>query len=98
MHRPVSPPELGGLAEQAPKLRQVRSEIERIDYRSVAGSRRAFAAIARLLENSASAALRRTVISAMRDLILNAGDAKGNVVPSSVREVRKLALELNAAS
>src|SRR5207245_10927389 len=49
---------------------------------------------ARLLENSALAALRRTVISAMRDLILNAGDAKGNVVPSSVREVRKLALEL----
>ncbi len=63
-------------------------------YQSLADSHRASATITRLLENTDSVAARRAVISAMRDLIVTTPDTDGNVLPRSVREVRKLALEL----
>jgi hypothetical protein len=54
-----------------------------------------FTTIARLLENTDSGAARRTVISGMRELILTTAGTDGNVPPSPVREVRKLALEFD---
>jgi serine/threonine protein kinase len=80
--------------EVARSLPQLRSEIRRIGYQSLADSRRAFADIARQLEKTRSAAVRQAVISAMRDLIVINPESDGGIVTSSSREVRKLALEL----
>jgi serine/threonine protein kinase len=83
------PPARDGLT-----LRQARSEIHRISYRSLADSRAALDAITRLLHNSPSADLRRSIVSAMKDLILDTRTNDDGVLPASIREIRKLALEL----
>ena len=80
--------------ESARLLPQVRSEIKRISYNSLAESHRAFATISRYLKKRASAAVRQMVISAMRDLIVSRPETDDGVVRRSNREVRKLALEL----
>jgi len=75
-------------------LSQLRSELQRIGYQSLAESRRAFVAVTRHLQKTRSTVIRQTVMSAMRDLIVSNPETDGSIVTGSSRETRKLALEL----
>lgn len=88
---PIAKPNQPSAEEPARSALQVRSDLRRIGYQSLAESRRAFAAISRHLKKTGSAAVRQMAISAMRVLIVSNPDTDDGIVTSSSREVRKLA-------
>jgi serine/threonine protein kinase len=82
------------LKENTLRVTTRRAITRQIGYTNIAKSRQALAELADFMKNGAPPREREAVSSVLKDLILTVPDFNGNGVPASVREVRKLALDL----
>ena len=96
---PTSTPEPIWTAAEfiGPGVERVLALAGRITYTNVAKSRQALTELAHLLEGNVSPAMREALSVALKDVILTLG-LDGNVVPATIRKVRKLTLDVLKAS